>query len=88
MDEEDLQDFPISPIPWREPSPWSIPPQRFPDGTLVYWNENGPYRVVRPEGEGEVDARKKVAEVRGNGGSDPVQGEAVRANETNASDEG
>jgi hypothetical protein len=38
--------------------------------------------------EGDVYARKKVAPVGGNGGSDPVQGEAIRANETNESDEG
>jgi hypothetical protein len=45
--------------------------------------------VLRRLLEGYInDASEKVAEVRGNGGSDPVQGEAVRANETNASDEG
>jgi hypothetical protein len=43
---------------------------------------------VRLRSEGKDAKVRKWPPVGGNGGSDPVQGEAIRANETNASDEG
>jgi hypothetical protein len=54
------------------------------------WSRKELMSLIKKEIEkgGTSYARKKVAPVGGNSGSDPVQGEAIRANETNASDEG